>query len=290
VVLESDGSWRPAYGYEWVDANVKAQGVRWKPGKRRPDCGRVKAADVEGFWLADPGYRFATPECSSVEWTPGTKHPTYPNIRAAKTPDRWVADAGYRFADGTQESSFAGQVRWVPGTLNALAPNVLASLEEGKWQAGSGYRFANNDPNDMSVVRVEPVAPAVLMPKGPSAQEVAEAAGSLALALVAQKAVENTDDSPLGLLWREVVRQGRDELIQNATQKLFPGTSTKDARAVAEVTGMAIDGDFSMHNWLSQTARDEVMSRLQRRSSALSGRSDMVSFVCAVLSGLASRR
>lgn len=58
VVASSEpDQWRPAPGYDWVEAKgVNDMSVAWVPGRRHSDHEHVLAAEKEGEWHPEPGY------------------------------------------------------------------------------------------------------------------------------------------------------------------------------------------------------------------------------------------
>jgi len=67
--------WRPAAGYDWVEAKgIDDMRVVWKPGRRHVDHEHVLAAEKEGDWQPEPGYAWVNddPNDLSVAPTEGT--------------------------------------------------------------------------------------------------------------------------------------------------------------------------------------------------------------------------
>lgn len=68
VILSDIGEWIPEPGYDWCmpperrtpDGEWQRFGAKWKPGIAHPDHPHVVAADREGAWAPEPGWRFAS--------------------------------------------------------------------------------------------------------------------------------------------------------------------------------------------------------------------------------------
>jgi hypothetical protein len=72
VVASSEpDQWRPAAGYDWVEAKgVNDLSVVWTPGKRHPDQEHVLAAEKEGDWQPEPGYTWVNDDPNDLSVTP----------------------------------------------------------------------------------------------------------------------------------------------------------------------------------------------------------------------------
>lgn len=54
-------TWRPAFGYAWVRPNEKGnKAVVWKAGLKHPFASHVLTSPVEGKFVAEPGFRWAS--------------------------------------------------------------------------------------------------------------------------------------------------------------------------------------------------------------------------------------
>ena len=72
VVASSEpDQWRPAPGYDWVEAKgVDDMRVVWTPGKRHPLEWYVLAADKEGDWRPDEGYAWVNDDPNDLTVAP----------------------------------------------------------------------------------------------------------------------------------------------------------------------------------------------------------------------------
>lgn len=106
----------------------------------------------------EPGYSWINDDPSDlrVEWVPGARHPEHPNVVASREPDQWRPGAGYDWADAKGVDDM--RVVWTPGRRHPDHEHVLAAEKEGDWQPEPGYAWVNDDPNDLSVAPLNPVA------------------------------------------------------------------------------------------------------------------------------------
>lgn len=155
VVRDSDGiSWKPAPGYDWRYGDLKDNHeVVWKADLRWPEK-HVYAAEKEGLWYPDPGYKFLKPgvDIEPIAWSPGMPNPGWPHVIASDTEGIWEPKPGYKFVNPEVDLS----VTWSPGTPWPGSPHVFASDTEGVLQLETGYRWLDpGDKNNLDVVRKE---------------------------------------------------------------------------------------------------------------------------------------
>ncbi|HWN44547.1 MAG TPA: hypothetical protein VNW71_20150, partial [Thermoanaerobaculia bacterium] len=73
--------WRPAAGYDWVEAKgIDDMRVAWRPGRRHVDHEHVLAAEKEGDWQPEPGYAWVNDDpndlsVAPIEGTPAEPRP-----------------------------------------------------------------------------------------------------------------------------------------------------------------------------------------------------------------------
>jgi hypothetical protein len=71
VASTEPDQWRPAPGYDWVEAKgVNDMSVAWVPGKRHPDHEHVLAAEKEGEWHPESGYAWVNDDPHDLSVVP----------------------------------------------------------------------------------------------------------------------------------------------------------------------------------------------------------------------------
>lgn len=231
-----------------------------------------------------PGYSWLndTPGDFRVRWTPGLEHPTAPNVIAAMETDEWATASGYSWVN---EDANDLRVRWTPGKNHRTAPNVVASERENIWSPAPGYRWANDTPGDLGVVPVGFALP--LQPTDftrpvnqPDEEAVTRAIVKILGAVVANElGRDDPEDNILGMLFRGVIREGRDEMIESAVRDLFPDMSRLETQGIRRVISLGLDGQLNERNWRSVSARDQLIARLQRENVELANAARAADFL-----------
>jgi len=63
--------WRPAAGYDWVEAKgIDDMRVVWRPGRRHVGHEHVLAAEKEGDWQPEPGYAWVNDDPNDLSVAP----------------------------------------------------------------------------------------------------------------------------------------------------------------------------------------------------------------------------
>ncbi|HVG09893.1 MAG TPA: hypothetical protein VNM67_19485 [Thermoanaerobaculia bacterium] len=77
VVASSEpDQWRPAAGYDWVEAKgIDDMRVVWKPGRRHSGQEHVLAAEKEGDWQPEPGYAWINDDPNDLTVAPTETRP-----------------------------------------------------------------------------------------------------------------------------------------------------------------------------------------------------------------------
>lgn len=71
VASDEPDQWRPAPGYDWVEAKgVNDMEVVWTPGTRRPGHEHVVAAEKPGDWRPEAGYRWINDDPNDLAVAP----------------------------------------------------------------------------------------------------------------------------------------------------------------------------------------------------------------------------
>lgn len=71
VASNEPDQWRPAAGYDWVEAKgVDDMNVAWTPGKRHPDHEHVVAAEKVRDWQPEPGYNWVNDDPNDLSVAP----------------------------------------------------------------------------------------------------------------------------------------------------------------------------------------------------------------------------
>lgn len=98
VIKSAYGDWITEPGYLWRHQGESNEvQVYWQPGLRHPNYSNIRSADREGYWNADPGYKFLRDGDLSTRWVPGARHPDH-QIFAAKREKEWRTLPGYTWA------------------------------------------------------------------------------------------------------------------------------------------------------------------------------------------------
>lgn len=110
-------------GYQWTNPDsLFSHETYWAAGSRYADLPKMRTAEREGAWQADPGYRLFDDAMSPIgiaaKWVPGSVDPEYPNVHAANSEGRWSPDPGYRFLSKNDL-----RVERIPLPAPALATN-----------------------------------------------------------------------------------------------------------------------------------------------------------------------
>lgn len=131
-------TWRPAYGYTWVNQG-KSWDVVWKPGLKHPRHANVVSADNRGKWVPVTGYEWVDIKTSwRVRWTPDMKHPRAANVVACSNEGKWCPSRGYTWVDPTKNAD----VKWTEwARYGSGRPNVVAAAQEGYWKPAPGYTW-----------------------------------------------------------------------------------------------------------------------------------------------------
>lgn len=76
VASQEPGQWRPAAGYDWVEAKgVDDMRVAWKPGRRHTVHEHVLAAEKERDWQPEPGYAWVNDDPNDLTVAPTEARP-----------------------------------------------------------------------------------------------------------------------------------------------------------------------------------------------------------------------
>ena len=71
VASQVPDQWRPAPGYDWVEAKgINEMRVVWKPGMRHFGHEHVLAAEKEGDWQPEPGYAWVNDDPNNLTVAP----------------------------------------------------------------------------------------------------------------------------------------------------------------------------------------------------------------------------
>lgn len=245
-------------GYEYDGSTLWPWDVKWSPGARHPRYPHIASETKEGYWVADPGYRFLKEKDLTATWVPGTRHPAYAHISAHQNEGSWLADPGYRFK---VQGSLTAQ--WTEHLAHPSIANIYSANKPDYWVAAPGYVFASAGkeyyaavfPTD-SVVRwkpgsVHPHCSHVVAAKDPgywhaisgyrlvsrdsldvvaipreSGEAAAEIATGIVVALIADYlSTPDKDDGAVAVVGREFAKEVRNQAAAEALKGIGKAVS-----------------------------------------------------------------